>query len=228
MWGWVLPRLRRPAPPPRAPGDSFFPPRRFAVPMPLAQVVVLAAGRSSRMGHPKALSDLGGERALERVVATCETAGLPLPLVVLGEHEAVVRAALPHLDARMRWVRNPRPEAGRTGSLQRGLAAASAPVVLVLPVDHPLVAPETLRRLVGTPGAWVVPEHAGRGGHPLKLADVALAAVQSAPPTTPLRDVPAMMGLEVVRLPVDDPGVLQNLDTPADLARALGSAGESS
>lgn len=197
--------------------------------MPPAQVVVLAAGRSSRMGHPKALSDLGGgARALERVVATCEAAGLPLPLVVLGEHHDEVRAALAHLDGRVRWLRNRRPEAGRTGSLQRGLEAASAPTVLVLPIDHPLVAPDTLRRLVAAPGAWVVPEQAGRGGHPLKLSGVALAAVQSAPPATPLRDIPAMMGLEVARLPVDDPGILQNLDTPADLARLTPGGGESS
>jgi molybdenum cofactor cytidylyltransferase len=178
------------------------------------------------MGHPKALTLLpDGRRALERVVATCEEAGVPMPLVVLGEHHDEVRAALPHLDGRVHWLRNPRPGAGRTGSLQRGLAAASAPVVLVLPIDHPLVAADTLRRLLATPGAWVVPEREGRGGHPLKLADVALAAVQSAPPATPLRDVPAMMGLEVARVAVDDPGIHQNLDTPADVASLRGGEG---
>ena len=193
----------------------------------VAQAVVLAAGASTRMGHPKALSDLGGgERALERVVATCEAAGVPLPLVVLGEHHDEVRAALPHLDARVRWVRNPRPGLGRTGSLQRGLAMASAPAVLVLPIDHPLVAPATLRALLATPGAWVVPERDGRGGHPLKLSGVALAAVQSAPASVALRDVPGMMGLEVVRVPVDDPGIHLNLDTPEDLARAARGASD--
>lgn len=197
--------------------------------MPRAQAVVLAAGLSTRMGHPKALTLLpDGRRALERVVATCEEAGVPLPLVVLGAHHDEVRAALPHLDGRVRWLRNPRPDAGRTGSLQCGLAAASAPVVLVLPIDHPLVAADTLRRLLATPGAWVVPERAGRGGHPLKLADVALAAVQSAPPSTPLRDVPGMIGLQPVRVPVDDPGVHQNLDTPSDVASVTRGGTESS
>lgn len=191
--------------------------------MPRAQAVILAAGRSTRMGHPKALTLLpDGLRALERVVGTCEAAGVPLPLVVLGEHHDEVRAALPHLDGRVRWLRNPRPDAGRTGSLQCGLAAASAPAVLVLPIDHPLVAPETLARLLETPGAWVVPARGDRGGHPLKLAGVALSAVLSAPPSVPLRDVPAMMGLEPVRVPVDDPGILQNLDAPGDVAALHG------
>ena len=193
-----------------------------------AQVIVLAAGASSRMGgFPKALTDVGGGvRALERIVATCEEAGVPMPLVVLGAHHDAVRAALGRLDGRVHWVRNAKPDAGRTGSLQRGLAMARAPVVLAWPVDHPLVQAGTLRALLAAPGAWVVPEHAGRGGHPLKLADVALAAVQSAPPSTPLRELPAMMGLEPVRLPVEDPGVRLNLDTPEDVARARRAAGE--
>lgn len=188
-----------------------------------AEAIVLAAGDSARMGgHPKALTRLGaGETALERVVATLEAAGLPTPLVVLGRHHDAIRAALPRLDARLRWIRNARPDAGRTGSLQAGLAAARAPTVLVLPIDHPLVRPDTVRRLLSTPGAWVVPQRDGRGGHPLKLDGVALAAVQSAPPHVPLRDVPAMTGIEPVRIAVDDPGIHLNLDTPDDVARAL-------
>lgn len=191
-----------------------------------AQAIVLAAGASTRMGgRPKALTDLAGTPALVRIVDACEKADVPHPLVVLGEHHDEVRRALPHLDGRVAWVRNPRPDLGRTGSLQRGLAHAQASTVLVLPVDHPLVRPDTLRRLLATPGAWVVPEREGRGGHPLKLADVALAAVLSAPPATPLRDVPAMTGLDVVRVPVDDPGVLWNLDRPEDAAEALRTLG---
>lgn len=172
-------------------------------------------------GRPKALTDLGGVSALERVVASCEAAVLMPPVVVLGEHHDEVRAVLPHLDPRVRWVRNPRPDAGRTGSLQRGLLATGASVVLVVPIDHPLFAPATLEALLSRPEPWVVPTHGGRGGHPLKLADVALPAVLSAPASVPLRDIPAMVGLEVTRVEVGDPGVLANLDTPEDVARAL-------
>lgn len=192
-----------------------------------AQAVILAAGASTRMGgHPKALTDLGGQAALDRLVDACEAAGVPRPLVVLGEHLGVVRAALPHLDPRVHWLRNPRPDEGRTGSLQRGLVHASAQTVLVLPVDHPLVSPDTLRAVLGTPGAWVVPECGGRGGHPIKVSGVGVAAVQSAPPHVPLRDVPRMMGLEVVRVGVDDPGIHLNLDRPEDVAEALRLLGD--
>ncbi|HUR69732.1 MAG TPA: nucleotidyltransferase family protein [Candidatus Thermoplasmatota archaeon] len=179
-----------------------------------AELVVLAAGASSRMGHPKALTPIAGEPALSRIVR--EAAGFRV-LVVLGEHADVIRAALPALDAK--WIVNPRPSMGRTGSLQRGLQACRSPRVLVLPVDHPLVSGDTMRLLAERPEPWVVPTYASRGGHPLKLGEMGVAAVLTAPPATPLRDIPAMVGLATTRVPVDDAGVLANLDTPDDVSR---------
>ena len=177
-------------------------------------MVVLAAGASSRMGHPKALTRIGAETALERIVRAAS--GMRV-LVVVGEHEDAIRAAHPALD--VRWVRNPRPEMGRTGSLQRGLTAARGDV-LVLPVDHPLVRADTIAMLAARREAWVVPTHRGRGGHPIKLGAMGIAAAMSAPAQTPLREIPRMVGLEVTRIEVDDPGILANLDTPADLERS--------
>ena len=180
-------------------------------------LVVLAAGASTRMGHPKALTKLGGETALERIVHAAE--GMRV-VVVLGEHHDAVRAALPSLD--VRWVRNPAPEMGRTGSLQRALLVARPPV-LVLPVDHPLVRADTMRAVAAHPGEWVVPTHGGRGGHPIKLGELGATAVLSAPPDAPLRDIPRMVGLEVTRVEVDDPGILANLDTPDDVPASSAS-----
>lgn len=180
-----------------------------------ADLVVLAAGASSRMGHPKALTRLDDETALERIVRAA--AGMRV-VVVLGEHHDAVRAALP--DLAVRWVRNPDPQMGRTGSLQRGLAATRGARVLALPVDHPLVRAETLDLLARRPEMWVVPTRAGRGGHPIKLGEMGAIAVMSAPPATPLRDIPRMVGIEPTRVEVEDEGILANLDTPEDVRAA--------
>ena len=182
------------------------------------------------MGHPKALTRIpvvprhdlsqaaardGHETALERIV---RNAGGMRVVVVLGEHHDAVRAALPSLD--VRWVRNPAPEMGRTGSLQRALLHARGAGAVVLPVDHPLVRPDTMALLAARREEWVVPTHEGRGGHPLKLGEMGIAAAMTAPPDTPLREIPRMVGIEVTRVPVDDPGVLANLDTQADVEAA--------
>lgn len=176
----------------------------------MTELVVLAAGASTRMGHPKWRTDVGGETALARIL---RVAAMPA-IVVEGAHAVEAPGAA--------IVRNPRPERGRTGSLQLGLRAARASEVVVWPVDHPLATRATLDALLASPGAWVVPTFAGRGGHPLVLRDVAISAVLSAPPQTPLREIPAMCGLEPTRVPVADEGILANLDTPEDAARWRG------
>lgn len=186
-----------------------------------ADIIVLAAGASTRMGHPKALTDIGGETALERIARAAEAAGLAAPIVVLADaYDAVRERVLPKAP-HLRLVKNHAPGEGRTGSLHVGLNACSAQRVLVLPVDHPVVTADTLRLLASRTEEWVVPIKDGRGGHPLSLGPMATAAILSAPPHMPLRDVPAAVGLTQTRVPVDDPGIHMNLDTPADVRRAL-------
>ena len=102
-------------------------------------VIILAAGASSRMGHPKALTMLDDETALARIVRLAKGARI---IAVLGEHHDLVRAAHPGLA--VEWVHNRAPDAGRTGSLQCGLEHARADRVLVWPVDHPLARADTI------------------------------------------------------------------------------------
>lgn len=187
----------------------------------MPRVVVLAAGGSTRMGHPKALTRLGPERALERIVRLSEEAGFARPVVVLGEAAEEVRAALPGLEGRVEWLVNETPENGRTGSLKRGLARVASDAVLMWPVDHPLVRLDTLQRLAASEAALAVPVHGGRSGHPVRLAGQALQEAAALGDDEPLRVVFERMRDEVERLEVDDPGVRENLDTTADVARAL-------
>jgi len=171
--------------------------------------IVLAAGWSTRMGHPKALTRLGGETAVERIVRACHEAGCGSVRVV-----APPGVPLPPLDAHV--LVNPDPDAGRTGSLQMALRGDA----LVWPVDHPLAAPGTARALLATPGEWVVPTWGGKGGHPVVLRGGAVALVRAARPDAPLRD--ALRGARRVDVPVEDEGVLANLDAPGDVARHAG------
>lgn len=168
--------------------------------------IVLAAGRSTRMGHPKALTRVGAVTALERIVDACRSLGLAVTVV------APHGVALPEVDARV--VVNADPDAGRTRSLQLGLRGDA----LVWPVDHPLASVDTARRILARAGDWVVPTHEGRGGHPIVLRGAAVTAVERAPGSAALRDVLRGAGLDATRVPVDDAGILLNLDTPEALS----------
>jgi CTP:molybdopterin cytidylyltransferase MocA len=197
------------------------------VPLPMDPItgIVLAAGHSTRMGHPKALTRIRGATALKCICDTYAMLGVVTPVVVLGVHHDAVLAALPQL--RVRIVRNPDADAGRTGSLQLALRETSARVALVWPVDHPLATAATARALLATRGAWVAPTFDGRGGHPIVLRDAALDAVRAAAPDAPLRDALHAAGVEATRVAVDDAGVVANIDTPADAGRWAKGTGPS-
>jgi molybdenum cofactor cytidylyltransferase len=95
--------------------------------------------------------------------------------------------------------------------------------VLVLTVDRPHVLPATVVALVAAfrdaPAYAWQPEHAGRRGHPQIYPAALLSALAALPPDSDPREL--LRGHSALRraLPVDDPAVLDNLDTPQDLAR---------
>jgi molybdenum cofactor cytidylyltransferase len=133
--------------------------------------VVLAAGRSTRMGANKLIADVGGKPMVRRVVvAALESAASPV-LVVTGHQQAEVRSALAGLD--VVFVHNPNYAQGLSTSLKAGIAAAPPSVagVLVLLGDMPLIAPGHLDQLIAAfrdrAEVVIVPVHAGKRGNPV-------------------------------------------------------------
>ena len=200
--------------------------------------VVLAAGAGTRLGGPKALAPLAGRTFLDRVLATCAASLVDEVVVVTGCRREQVEAALPAgLGVPVRRACNADWETGRTGSVQAGWRAATeGSHVLLFPVDHPAVRVVTLDLLCGAFGyaaqapEVVVPvlqDSAGarRRGHPIVLAATLREAVLALASYEPLHDlVRRSVALEV---PVDDPGILLDVDTPEDLARAEALLAES-
>ena len=190
--------------------------------------LLLAAGASRRWGPgPKALAPIGRSTALGRIVESARIAGVVPCRVVVGAHGDAVRDALrDRTDPAVEWVAAPAWRSGRTASIQAGLAGLSADVeVLLWPVDQPFVRPETVRRLLAAAEAdelavWVLPQFGGRGGHPVLLKPPAWRRIFDLAPAAPLRALMASFGPQVRRVPVDDAGVVVNLNTPADMERA--------
>lgn len=170
------------------------------------------------MGRPKALLPIGGRPAVETIVATLRAGGADDVVVVVGRHAAEIRAGADLRSARV--IDNPKWAAGRTSSIQAGLAALSpgAEWTLLALVDMPLVRPETVRALLATPrddADVVVPVHDGRRGHPILLRRTLFPAIASLGPDVPLRDI--VRAARRVDVPVDDPGVLVDFDEPDDV-----------
>ncbi|MFA6108738.1 MAG: nucleotidyltransferase family protein [Candidatus Latescibacterota bacterium] len=188
-----------------------------------AVAVVLAAGRSTRMGRLKQLLPLEGRTLIEAVVAAL-VGRVDRIVVVVGYGAAEVRQVLAGLP--VVCAENPEYAAGMLTSVQCGLHAAGRPgPYLVCLGDQPVipagVVEAILRAGAAAPGSIVVPTWEDRGGHPVLLPEACLEEVLALPSDRGLDAVVRRPGARVVRLPVEDPAVLRDLDTPEDYAREL-------
>jgi molybdenum cofactor cytidylyltransferase len=186
--------------------------------MPTA-ALILSAGESSRFaGLPKALLRAGENSAVRRLAGICLAQRLDPVVVVVGVHRSAISHELRGLDVEVTeaadWYE------GRTASVQAGLGALPADRdVLFWPVDHPFVSPRTVEiltsLLVHDPlGVWFIPTYQGHGGHPVSWRSVFRRDLLELRPDAPIRSLLPEFGPQVRRVPVDDPGVIANVDTP--------------
>jgi len=131
--------------------------------------IVLAGGRSSRMGTPKAALEWHGSTLLRRICGLVERS-VDGPVVVVR----AAGQALPELPASIEVVEDAREGRGPLQGLAAGLAALSgrARAVYVSSTDVPLLHPAFVRRVVGalTGEVDVVLPLAGGFPHPLSAA----------------------------------------------------------
>lgn len=184
----------------------------------LPDVVLLAAGQSSRMGEPKGLWAIGGKPWLEHQLDALDAVGAEAVLV-LGFDRQRYLESLPELEDRASVVINPAPEHGPFSSLQCGLRVSGSPA-FVLPVDVPVPVADVwqaLRRTLTERVDAVVPVHEGRGGHPVLLAPALVTHVLGLPADSRLDHVLREWDADrIARIPVLDRRVRLNLNAPED------------
>jgi molybdenum cofactor cytidylyltransferase len=197
--------------------------------------IVIAAGQSTRMGRPKALlRDDAGRTFVARVVKTLSDGGLTGVTVVTGTHHEAIASALEEdlIAVPYRLARNPDPGRGQLSSIWTGMDAAvnadTTAIVLML-VDVPFVSSTTVRTVVDAyrrSGAPIVrPAIGDRHGHPVVFDRSLFADLRSADPAVGAKSVVRAHETEIVNVQVDDEGAVRDIDTPADYADALKSAG---
>ena len=176
--------------------------------------VIVAAGRSSRMGRPKALLHLAGRPILDGLLEAYRGARIA-PVVVVASGPTL-EAAREHDDI---TAVEGDPDAEMVDSVARGIAAAGegCDSVFVQPVDAPFTDPQMLAALLaGAPGTSRALCHQGRPGHPVLIARSAFAEIAEGRKGG-LRAILADHDVEVVDWP--DDRILADLDTPEDVER---------
>jgi len=187
---------------------------------------VLAGGVASRYdGRPKGLERVGGERILDRLVASLTAATGEPPLLIANDPQAAEWAP------GLRVVTDSRPDCGSLGGIYTALTTGQGPVLLVA-WDMPFVTTDLLQALVGGSPDYDVflPESGGpRGVEPLcgVYGPACLAPVTRQLDDEDLRAIGFHDAVRVGHLPLEvvsgfgDPETLFfNVNTPNDLAKA--------
>jgi molybdenum cofactor cytidylyltransferase len=188
--------------------------------------VVLAAGLGSRFaaaqpGAPfKLLTLIDGEPMVRRTVTTLLEGGADRAVIVVSaSSESAVQSALHDLPVTL--TVNAKPKRGMFSSIQCGVAHLRAvDWGVLLPGDMPYVRPETIAEVVSAAirsGLTACASHEGRRGHPLVVSTALRDQILQAPSDDSLRRVRSTV--ECLLVEVADPGVLRDVDRPADLLR---------
>jgi molybdenum cofactor cytidylyltransferase len=192
--------------------------------------LILAAGKSVRMGQPKALlpSGPGAPTFVHRLATTLRDGGVADVLVVGRADDEMLRREVDSMQAAARFVPNEHADLGQLSSVTAGLNAADRPgvsAVLIAPVDAPFIKPATVAALLSVWAArrapLVRPIYRGRHGHPVVFARAIFDELRRADPSIGAKAVVQAHQSDLLNLDVDDPAVVDDIDGPDDYARVL-------
>lgn len=185
--------------------------------------LVLAAGRSTRMGQPKLQLRIGGQPFLERAIRTLQLGYCCQVLVVVNEIDEWVQSVVQGSGALV--VVNPDRTSEQIASVRVGVRALPPDwdAVAILPVDLPLLQPASVGAVVrafrrdGPP--IVLPMHNDTAGHPVVIGRSLADALLEDPLEEGVRSFIMAHERDVQGIPVRDEGVLIDIDSPDEYRR---------
>ena len=187
--------------------------------------IVLAAGRSTRMGADnKLLCEVAGKPLLRHAVESALASTARPVLVVTGHQRSEVEAALTGLAVTM--VANPAYASGLASSLKAGIGALPRQIggALVALGDMPLLRPADLDCLIAAfvaahGQAIIVPTHRGQRGNPVVWPAACFAEILALKGDVGARQLFAAHAEQIREVPLDAAAILADIDTPEALAQ---------
>jgi molybdenum cofactor cytidylyltransferase len=187
--------------------------------------IVLAAGKSRRMGTQKLLLPVVGKPLAAHVAAEILKSAVEHVFVVVSPESDGVRAALAGLP--MTLVTNTTPDGDMLSSIRSGLNSlrADCSLILIVPGDIPGITAELIAQLIATQQQSgkpiAVPVCQGRRGHPVLLSTKLRDELLYYHDGTGLRGLLHEHAADIAEVPVTDPLTLQDIDLPEDYARLV-------
>lgn len=186
--------------------------------------ILLAAGRSRRMGSFKPLLPFGKTTVIRSCINNLRAGGVQDIVVVLGHRAAEVEASLTDLN-QVHFALNPDPESEMSASIACGIhqLPLAAEAVLIALTDQPAIPAEVIRAIISewqSGAKLVIPQFEGRGGHPALIDLSFRSELLGLDPQRGLRSLFAANEEQVKRVSVNTDYIARDIDTWDDY-RAL-------
>jgi molybdenum cofactor cytidylyltransferase len=194
--------------------------------------IILAAGKSTRMGEAKQLLRLGDGTVLGQTIENVRRSRMDEIVLVLGSSADAIRRQLPIslLDG-LKVVINPAYGQGIASSLRAGLSALDAQIAaaLIVLADQPFVRPETLNQIAqlahqhrSSRAQIVIPSYRGVRGNPVLLDRSVFAEVMALQGDVGCRAIFGSHTERILNFEVEDEGILLDIDNHEDYERLKG------
>jgi CTP:molybdopterin cytidylyltransferase MocA len=190
--------------------------------------IILAAGRSRRMGFPKATCNFYGKTALEIALEVCRDSGCGRPIVILGfESKKIIQ------NVNLKNVKiftNKNYKAGQVSSLKLGLLSLEDKNLgfIAYPVDFPLVTVEDIKLLIRafknhktTSKKIFIPVYNKKKGHPVLFDITIKEEIMALGNDEPLHKVVRKVPSRIVLVKVNNPYITLNMNSPKEYTFCL-------
>ena len=184
----------------------------------MISLVILAAGKSTRMKENKLLLKVNSETLIQHVVKAAKKSSVDEIVVVLGHEAAKIKEQLAKLDCKV--VTNENYTKGQSESVKVGLAAvtSNSEAVMILPADVVLIDAESINKVVEeyrrSKSRIVIASHRQQSGHPILIDKTLFPEVaQIGEDTQGLKAVIDRHRTEIKYVEVGTENVLIDIDT---------------
>jgi molybdenum cofactor cytidylyltransferase len=200
--------------------------RESSCPVLYPSVILLAAGKSERMGTCKQLLDIGGKTAIQLCIENLLKAEFYDITVVTGCFHNEIEKSLSGYD--VKFAVNDNKNSDMAESIRIGFKKTDIEKkqdseisgIMIHLSDHPLVKPSTLKKIAEeysiSNDRIIIPVYNGRKGHPVVLPGYILRKIETG---GTLRDLISAENARVKPAEVDDMGILFDMDTPDDYGK---------
>jgi molybdenum cofactor cytidylyltransferase len=184
--------------------------------------ILLAGGHSRRFGSNKLLHPLADGQAVAVAAGRHLLATIPDSVAIVRPEAFVLGEQLQTFGMRVIVCTEQQQEMGDSLSAAIRYASADRPVdgFVIALADMPYIAPQTIRAVADALAAGaqiVVPIYQGQRGHPVGFAASFKSSLENLHGDEGARAIVQQHQASVVRIEVDDAGILRDIDTPADL-----------